>query len=282
MCTFKKKALFKEPGLEVFMSQIQDGNMRNRKTASQFFKQLGIDEANNFHIVPNVEVKDLNQFVEVNELVEGESCDGVLIRSPEYSVSIKPADCPIGIIYCPSKKVVMICHWGRLNLEADAVTKAISYMEQQLRTSSRYFKVYVTHAAQACSYTVYSMEGKSMQEIIKEALLQAGVSPKNISIGSKDTVKSPKYFSHSRFLRAEKLGILFRGEMNGSNLRIIEKESPIDPKEFNHLFSSGCIVEKNGLFFLDDAVLQLNKVKIAEGEKIHLVDGRSIVIARLV
>ncbi len=217
------------PGFGVWMSHVEDGDMRRYDEAGepekyqqfldnrrQFLDKIGVEAKDGFYLKTNLLPDRLNCFDVVDcasrgkgmfdALRETDRRDGVVTRCDSLFLTVSPGDCPIAVIYCPEKRAIMISHLGRANLERGGAFESIRFMKTVIGSSPKFYQVIVTPGAGKEDYPVHALGGAGMQEIIRDQLYTAGVEYENIFISDVNTVRDLRYYSHSRYMTQAKAG----------------------------------------------------------------------------
>lgn len=130
--------------------------------------------------------------------------DALVVTKPGHGLFLSIADCAGLIIHDPVKKVLMVSHVGRHSAEIDGAQRSIEYLKKQLDCNPVDLRVWVSPAVGKESYPLRARDGKSLHEVIRAQLLEAGIEKKNTEFSAIDTATSSNYFSHSQFLAGKR------------------------------------------------------------------------------
>lgn len=206
------------------LSSVDDGNMKkgdlpkelqvgvddNRK---QFLQQLSIISDQTVLVRLSYDKSDFALYEEVSSADKGKGItvdgapisDALATRDKDVALFLPIADCAGAILFDSKKEVLMVSHLGRQSTEAHGATKSMQFMQEKFGSDSKDILVWLSPAADAQSYPLFSFDHKSLHEVNKEHLLAAGVLPENIEISAIDTATNKNYFSHSQFKKGNRL-----------------------------------------------------------------------------
>lgn len=131
--------------------------------------------------------------------------DGLATNEKNLALFLPLADCVGAVIYDPLKKVLMLSHLGRHNLVQDGGRKSIEFLQHEYNIKPEDLEAWLSPAAGESNYPLFDFKNKSLQDVSKEQLISAGVKKEKIEISSIDTTKDHGYFSHSEFLKGNRL-----------------------------------------------------------------------------
>jgi copper oxidase (laccase) domain-containing protein len=127
--------------------------------------------------------------------------DALMTTQPGIALFLPLADCVGAILYDPTKKVLMVSHLGRHNIEQQGALKSVEYMKDNAGVEPNNLKVWLSPSAGKENYPLFAFDNKSQQDVVLEQLKEAGVSAANIETANVDTTTSEDYFSHSQYLK---------------------------------------------------------------------------------
>jgi copper oxidase (laccase) domain-containing protein len=78
-------------------------------------------------------------------------------------------------------------------------------MERTFRSDPNDIDVWLSAAAGKTNYPLHDFDGRSLHVVALEQLVNAGVPAINIEIDSTDTTTDERLFSHSEFLKGNRL-----------------------------------------------------------------------------
>ena len=124
--------------------------------------------------------------------------------SPELALFLPIADCVGAVLYDPTKKVLMLSHLGRHNLEQDGGQKSVEFMVKEFGVDPNNIITWLSPAAGAENYPMFSFNNRGMQDVTTEQLMKAGVKAESISASPIDTTTNQNYYSHSEFKKGNR------------------------------------------------------------------------------
>lgn len=209
-------------GLVAGLSSIDDGDMKygthNRPTEvlvsrQKFLKKLGINIDQT-----NLVMIDYNSDNFCRYRVADVADDGVSLR-PDYQT--RPADaiatdqcgqalflpiadcCPL-ILADSHGPVFMLSHLGRHSVSQQGAARSVQFLEDNYKLKPGTLKAWLGPAVGKASYPLHGFDGRSLQEIILEQLLAAGLFKEDVEICQVDTATDERYFSHSQFQKGHR------------------------------------------------------------------------------
>ncbi len=210
-------------GTDVFvgLSSIDDGNMKKENmpveiakevdsNRQKFLSRLGISPDQTVLVRINYDRDDYNRYTVVSSTDKGsgilpdqpiEINDALMTTEPNVALFLPLADCVGAVLYEPNKKVLMVSHLGRHNLEQDGAYKSVKYMSEESGIEPANIKVWLSPSAGKENYPLHAMDNTSQQQVALEQLKKAGVSSQNIDVSNIDTTTNNNYFSHSQYLK---------------------------------------------------------------------------------
>ena len=135
---------------------------------------------------------------------DGRIADGVATQAKHLTLFLPLADCIGAVLYDSEHEALMLTHLGRHNLEQNGGQKSVEFMTSTYGTHPENLEVWLSPSAGAENYPLFSFEGRSLQDVTLEQLIQAGVLESNIELSNIDTTKDENYFSHSEFLKGNR------------------------------------------------------------------------------
>lgn len=199
------------------VSSIQDGNMKfgvyeDNKTVIEnrqaFLEKTGIDIAHTTLVALTYATNDFAKYriVEEHNKSDGMTntpqkyADALLTDRPGHALFLPIADCVGMILFDSKRRLLMVSHVGRHSAEIEGALKSVQFMEKH-GAATEDIKVWLSPAVGKASYPLHVFGGKSLHEVIKEQLVQAGVKAAHIEVSDVDTAIDENYFSHSQFLK---------------------------------------------------------------------------------
>lgn len=149
------------------------------------------------------------RYVSLNESYKGDGitrnstldADALVVTEPSHAILLPLADCIGAVLYDETKKVLMVSHLGRHNIEQFGGRESVVYLVNNHGVDPTHLKVWLSPAAGAKNYPLFAFNNRSLHDVAVEQLKAAGVMRENIDISPIDTTTSPDYFSHSEFLK---------------------------------------------------------------------------------
>lgn len=127
--------------------------------------------------------------------------DALMTAQPGIALFLPLADCVGAILYDPTKKILMVSHLGRHNIEQQGALRSVQYMKDNAGVDPSNLKVWLSPSAGKENYPLFAFDNKSQQDVVLEQLKIAGVTKENIEAANIDTTTSEDYFSHSQYLK---------------------------------------------------------------------------------
>lgn len=203
------------------LSSIDDGNMKKANmpvevakdvdsNRQKFLSRLGISLDQTILVRINYDRDDYTRYTLVSSTDAGsgilpdkpiEINDALMTTEPNVALFLPLADCVGAVLYEPNKKVLMVSHLGRHNLEQDGAYKSVQYMSEKTGADPADIKVWLSPSAGSENYPLHSMDNKSQQQVVLEQLKKAGISSQNINESNIDTTTNDNYYSHSQYLK---------------------------------------------------------------------------------
>lgn len=126
--------------------------------------------------------------------------DALVVTQPGHALFLPLADCAGLILHDPEHDVLMVSHVGRHSAEIDGAKLSVEYLKEHFNTNPEELKIWVSPAVGKATYPLHARAGKSLHEVIREQLAEAGVKAENAEFSLVDTAEDHEYFSHSQFL----------------------------------------------------------------------------------
>lgn len=126
--------------------------------------------------------------------------DAAVVTRPGHAIFLPLADCVGAIIYDPKNEILMVSHLGRHSVEQMGAVKSINYLKDQFDSDPVNLLIWLSPSVGSDTYPLDKFAGRSLQEVVIDGLLTAGVLSANIEASQVDTSESADYFSHSEYL----------------------------------------------------------------------------------
>jgi hypothetical protein len=130
--------------------------------------------------------------------------DALVVTKPRHALLLPLADCVGAVLHDASKGILMVSHLGRHNLEQQGGLESVRYLERNHGVDPKDLSVWLSPAAGAEPYPLFSFSNRGLQEVASEQLIAAGVLQENISAPPIDVAKDDDYYSHSQFLKGNR------------------------------------------------------------------------------
>jgi len=130
--------------------------------------------------------------------------DALVTTTPGHALFLPLADCIGAVLHDPKKKILMLSHLGRHNLEQFGGTKSIEFLVENFQCDPENITVWLSPAAGKDNYPLFAFDNRSMHDVATEQLLTAGIVLEHITSSSVDTTKDMTYFSHSEYLKGHR------------------------------------------------------------------------------
>lgn len=203
------------------VSSKSDGNIKKSNMPSEvtvnvdrdreaLLKSLGIGMDQTVLVNIAYDRDDYNRYYTANSNDKGkgilpgtdiEVYDALMTTQPGIALFLPLADCVGAILYDPTKKVLMVSHLGRHNIEQQGALRSVEYMKDNAGVDPNNLKVWLSPSAGKENYPLFAFDNKSQQDVVLEQLKAAGVPAANIETANVDTTTSEDYFSHSQYLK---------------------------------------------------------------------------------
>jgi copper oxidase (laccase) domain-containing protein len=200
------------------LSSAEDGNMKfgmppdpeARPNRENFLAQVDIDPTQTTLL--SVSYQDninFTRYVVFDDDQQGEGmlspesqtdADAAVVTRPGHAIFLPLADCVGAIIYDPKNEILMVSHLGRHSVEQMGAVKSINYLKDQFDSDPVNLLIWLSPSVGSDTYPLDKFAGRSLQEVVIDGLLTAGVLSANIEASQVDTSESADYFSHSEYL----------------------------------------------------------------------------------
>jgi len=206
----------------VAISKVSDGNMSNSlvKTDKKIIKnrtaflaknKIDIDQTTKVAIVYNGE--NYCRYFEVFEKDKGKgmeysdinAADALVTREINHALFLPIADCVGAVIYDPKIHILMVSHLGRHSLEQNGGYKSVKFLVDNYKCDPSKIFVWLTPAPGPESYPMHKFNNQSIKDVVFHQIQSAGILKNNITDNPADTSKDLGYFSHSEFLKGNRV-----------------------------------------------------------------------------
>lgn len=201
--------------LRVELSTVSDGSMSGgdvvaaRQSRRQFLTAKGMSPEQAVLVWLKYEGNDYCRYRTVDMALAGEGMtyparevsDAVFTDVSGLTLFLPLADCIGAVLYDRNRYILGLSHLGRHNLEQLGGRRSVEYMTKQFGTDPQDVEVWLSPAAGGDNYPLYAFDGRSLQEVAVEQLMEAGVSRAAITTDGMDTTTHESLFSHSEYLK---------------------------------------------------------------------------------
>jgi copper oxidase (laccase) domain-containing protein len=216
--------MFELDKVRVGLSDKADGNMKAVVDGAQaqvaqnrqkFLAAMGLEVRSTYFVrIDYGNTDDFCRFMragENNGLWLGSAatrCDGLLTTQENKGLFLPLADCLGMMLYDPRNGAMMVVHCGRHTVLQDGAYRAVRYMMEEVGTEPESVVAWLSPSAGKENYPLHGLDGASMQEVVMEQLMRAGVAESEIQKLGIDTTTDGRYFSHSQGDREERFAIV--------------------------------------------------------------------------
>lgn len=205
--------------LVVAVSGVRDGSMSvgvtddvRLKNRTSLLHRLGLAPEQSVLVHLNYEGNDYRRYFTVSSQVAGDGiitpssivADALFTTDKNLALLLPVADCIGAVLYDSASGALGLVHLGRHNLVQQGGLHAVQYMIESFGSAAHELDVYLGPGAGREHYPLYDFNNRSLLEVAQEQLLQAGVSPQNIRVDSRDTTLDAGLFSHSEFIKGNR------------------------------------------------------------------------------
>lgn len=203
------------------VSSLSDGNIKKANMPSEvivnvdrdreiLLKNMGISMDQTVLVKISYDRDDFTRYHTANSDDQGkgilpgtdtEIYDALMTTQPGIALFLPLADCVGAILYDPTKKILMVSHLGRHNIEQQGALQSVGYMKDNAGVDPSNLKVWLSPSASKENYPLFAFDNRSQQDVVLEQLKTAGASGENIETANIDTTTSEDYFSHSQYLK---------------------------------------------------------------------------------
>jgi copper oxidase (laccase) domain-containing protein len=207
----------------IAISTIADGNMAIRqdnankdevlKNRSAFLQSQNIAMHNTTCVKVDYKGDDYCRYQEVTKMQKSNgmfdnetmAADALVTRESQQALFLPLADCVGAVIFDPNKQILMVSHLGRHSLEQNGGHKSVRFLVDNYNCDPSELLVWLTPAPGKENYPLFLFDNRAFKDVVFEQLQSAGILTKNITDDPTDTTKDLRYFSHSEFLKRNRL-----------------------------------------------------------------------------
>lgn len=186
-----------------------DVRLRNR---TALLGRLGLAPEQAILVHLKYEGGDYRRYFTVSSQVAGDgiitpssiTADALFTTDKNLALLLPIADCIAAVLYDRTREVVGLAHLGRHNLMQNGGTEVVRYMTETFGSTAGGITIYLGPAAGRERYPLFDFNNRSLLEVAREQLLEAGILPGNIRVDGRDTTLDTGLFSHSEFLKGNR------------------------------------------------------------------------------
>jgi hypothetical protein len=211
------------PWAKVAVSAVDDGNMKHADgfdTDSvtthrrSFLASQGMDFDATSLVRLSYDRDDYCRYGRATGQLKGQSMlpddntpvfDALATDEPNHALFLPVADCCALALVDVKERKIMLSHIGRHSAEQDGAKKSVRYMVDELGSDPANILVWLGPAAGKTNFPIFALDNMGLHEAIVRQLRDAGVSDEQIEISSVDTTTDERYFSHSEFLKGNRI-----------------------------------------------------------------------------
>lgn len=130
--------------------------------------------------------------------------DALVVTELGHALFLPLADCVGAVFHDATKDILMLSHLGRHNLEQDGGRRSVEYLVARHGVNPADLTVWLSPAADAQSYPLFSFAHRSLQEVAAQQIATAGVPVEAIAASPIDVASDTHYYSHSQFLKGNR------------------------------------------------------------------------------
>lgn len=206
--------------LHIYTSTVGDGTMKTidgdsetaRQNRCSFAEKSDINPADTTLHTLGYDTTDFCRYTKLEIADKGDgmlrestiNADAVVVTQPGHAVLLPLADCVGAVIHDIAQNILMVSHLGRHSLEQHGGSKSIKHLVETYGSNPISLKVWLSPAAGRGNYPLEAFEGRSLQEVAMNQIMNMGISPDNIQLSPIDTTLDPTYYSHSEFLKGHR------------------------------------------------------------------------------
>jgi copper oxidase (laccase) domain-containing protein len=208
--------------LPIFTSTHSDGSMKSIHSSdiesvnaarASFLKAQDISPEETTLVRMTYDRDDFLRFNSVTGEAKGDGIsrdstlisDGIVVTQSNHALFLPLADCIGVVLHDPTKNILMVSHLGRHNLEQFGGTKSVEYLVQHHNVNLKDLTVWLSPAAGGEAYPLFAFDNRSLHNVAVEQLMKAGILTENITASSIDVTKNENYYSHSEFLKGNRV-----------------------------------------------------------------------------
>lgn len=204
----------------IAMSAMSDGSMSKAvtdeerlKNRSRFLRQYSLTPSQAVLVHLSYDTTDFRRYYTIGTDQAGDGitypssilADALFTQSKNLALLLPVADCIGVVIYDPTNQALGLAHLGRHNLLQSGGTGIIAYMVDEFGSRPSDLQLWLSPAAGRENYPLHDFDNRSLHEVALEQLLAAGVGSEQIAIDSRDTTMDEAFFSHSEFLKGNRV-----------------------------------------------------------------------------
>lgn len=150
------------------------------------------------------QINQANLGVSMERSHDTPAADALSTGELDRAIFLPVADCCPLVIADTDGPAFMVSHIGRHSIEQDGAAKSVRYMTQQYGLSAARLWVWLGPMVGGDTYPLTSFGGRSLEDVISQQLLSAGILTSSIESCRVDTAKDERYYSHSQYLTGKR------------------------------------------------------------------------------
>jgi copper oxidase (laccase) domain-containing protein len=131
--------------------------------------------------------------------------DALTTDEPNHALFLPVADCCALALVDVKKRKIVLSHIGRHSAEQNGAKKSVRYMVDELGSDLVDLRAWLGPAAGKANFPIFALDNMGLHEAIVRQLRDAGVGDEQIEVSSVDTTTDERYFSHSEFLKGNRI-----------------------------------------------------------------------------
>lgn len=191
------------------MKTVHGNQLKARRNREAFIIKCGLDPSSSTLHTLSYGGTDYCRYITLAKETRGDGitrpstidADAVVVTEPGHSILLPLADCVGAVVYDPKKRVLMVSHLGRHNLEQYGGTRSVEFLVKEFGCNPKDLIVWLSPSAGKIHYPLYAFHNRSLQEVASEQLSLGGIKKNHIELSLVDSSSHPSYYSHSQFLK---------------------------------------------------------------------------------
>ncbi|HET6622875.1 MAG TPA: laccase domain-containing protein [Candidatus Saccharimonadales bacterium] len=208
--------------LIVGLSSIEDGDMKHSPYSDpaavlmnrqEFLHRIGIDIRQTNLVRIDYKSDDFCRYRIAEDSDNGVSmqashdtapADALATRQAGQALFLPIADCCSLVLADSESPAFMLSHLGRHSVSQLGGRKSVEFLVDNLGATLKDIKAWLGPTVGAATYPLFDFGGRSLQNVIVEQLMTAGLKREQIEICPVDVAEDERYFSHSQFKKGKR------------------------------------------------------------------------------